>query len=57
LCKVVLPEIGTTHANGFVDRAPKGTWVYRVALAANWLNDPAYGDPYLVSRPVTVNVP
>jgi hypothetical protein len=57
LCKVVLPEIGTTHDNGFVDRAPKGRWVYRVALAANWLNDPAFGDPYLVSRPVTVTVP
>jgi hypothetical protein len=57
LCKVVLPEIGTTHAGTFVDRPAKGTWVYRVALAANWLNDPAFGDPYLVSRSVSVTVP
>jgi hypothetical protein len=56
LCKLVMPEIGTTHAGQFVDHAPKGTWVYRVAIAANWLNDAGYGDPYLVSSPVTVNV-
>jgi hypothetical protein len=30
--------------------------VYRVALAANWLNDPSYGDPYVVSRPLVVTV-
>jgi hypothetical protein len=56
LCNLVLPEIGTTHAGHFVDHAPKGTWVYRVAIAANWLNDVGYGDPYLVSGPVTVTV-
>jgi hypothetical protein len=56
LCKVVLPEIGTTHGGRFVDHAPEGTWVYRVAIAANWLNDVGYGDPYLVSSPVTVTV-
>jgi len=57
LCKLVLPEIGTTHAGRFVDHAPKGAWVYRVAVAANWLNDRHYGDPYLVSGPVTISVP
>ena len=41
----------------FVDRVPRGHWVYRVVLAANWLDDPGYGDPYLVSRPVAVTVP
>jgi hypothetical protein len=56
LCNLVLPEIGTTHAGHFVDDAPKGTWVYRVAISANWLNDASYGDPYLVSSPVTVTV-
>jgi hypothetical protein len=56
-CNVDMPEIGTTHGGSFMDRAPKGRWVYRVAVAANWLNDPQYGDPYLVSRPLTVIVP
>jgi hypothetical protein len=57
LCKLVLPEIGTARVNTFVDRPQRGRWVYRIALAANWLDDVAYGDPYLVSRPVAVTVP
>jgi hypothetical protein len=55
-CNVALPEIGTTHEGRFVDRAPSGKWVYRIAVAANWLNDAHYGDAYLVSSPVTVTV-
>jgi hypothetical protein len=55
-CNLVLPEIGTTHDGRFVDHAPKGKWVYRVAVAANWLNDAQYGDAYLVSQPVTITV-
>ena len=57
LCKLVLPEVGVAKTGRFVDLAPRGRWVYRVALAANWLDDPQYGDPYLVSRPVSVIVP
>jgi hypothetical protein len=57
LCKLVLPEIGTTHQGRFVDRHRRGRWVYRVALAANWLDDAGYGDPYLVSRPLVVTMP
>jgi hypothetical protein len=57
LCKIVLHEVGVSRANRFVDRPDKGAYVYRVALAANWLDDPQYGDPYLVSRPVSVSVP
>jgi hypothetical protein len=56
LCTLSSPEVGVTHATRFTERPPAGTWVYRVAVAANWLNDPSYGDPYLVSRPVTVTV-
>ncbi len=55
-CNLVLPEIGTSHAGRFVDHAPKGMWVYRVAVAANWLNDANYGDAYLVSRPLRITV-
>jgi hypothetical protein len=56
LCGVDAPEVGTTHANRFDDRAPRGRWVYRLAIAANWLNDPNYGDVYVLSRPVVVHV-
>jgi hypothetical protein len=56
-CNLVLPEIGTTHDARFVDHAPRGTWVYRVAVAANWLDDATYGDAYLVSRPFKIRVP
>jgi hypothetical protein len=54
ICNVSLPEVGTTHADQFIDHPGPGHWVYRVAIAANWLNDAGYGDPYLVSSPVTV---
>jgi hypothetical protein len=56
LCNVSLPEIGVARTPEFRDRPAAGRWVYRVAIAANWLNDPAYGDPYLVSRPLVVTV-
>jgi hypothetical protein len=57
MCNVSLPEIGVTRQPEFRDRPGTGRFVYRVAVAANWLNDPQYGDPYLVSGPVTARVP
>jgi hypothetical protein len=54
-CLVSLPEVGVTHDSHFSDRPPPGRWVYRVAVAANWLNDPQYGDVYLVSLPIAVH--
>jgi hypothetical protein len=57
LCRLVLPEIATTKAGRYVDRAPRGHWIYRVAIAANWLDDPQYGDAYAVSKPASVTVP
>jgi hypothetical protein len=56
LCNVSLPEVGIARRAEFRDRPGAGRWVYRVAIAANWLNDPGYGDPYLVSRPLVVTV-
>jgi hypothetical protein len=53
-CRVSLPEVGVTREPVFEDRPGKGRWVYRVAVAANWLNDPTQGDVYLVSRPVVI---
>lgn len=57
LCNVTIPEVGVSHTPTFVDRAPRGRWFYRVAVAANWLDDPQYGDPYEVSRAVAVTLP
>jgi hypothetical protein len=51
-CIVDLPEVGVTQGHSFVDKPKSGEWVYRVAVAANWLQDPTYGDVYLVSSPV-----
>ena len=56
LCHVAMPEVGVARTSAFTDRPGSGRWVYRVALAANWLNDPSYGDPYVVSRPLVVTV-
>ena len=56
LCKVVLPEVGVSGVNRFVDTPGKGVWFYRIMIAANWHHDPQYGDPYLVSRLVSVTV-
>jgi hypothetical protein len=57
LCVVAMPEVGVTRrASTFVDHAPRGAWYYRVAVGANWLDNPQYGDPYLVSRTVAVTI-
>ncbi|MCW2977487.1 MAG: hypothetical protein JWM06_2768 [Actinomycetia bacterium] len=55
-CYVSLPEITAVHNASYVDRPGKGQWVYRIVLAANWLNDPAFGDAYLVGAPVEITV-
>jgi hypothetical protein len=55
-CVVGLPEAGVTHAPRFVDHPRPGRWVYRVAVAANWLDDPQYGDVYFVTMPIAVRV-
>jgi len=46
----------TTRGTAAVDRPAAGTWTYRIAVAANWLDDPHMGDAFLVSPPVTVTV-
>jgi Dolichyl-phosphate-mannose-protein mannosyltransferase len=55
-CHLFMRQIAATRAQRFVDRPPPGRWTYRVALAANWLNDPTRGDMLMVSRPVTLTV-
>jgi hypothetical protein len=56
-CRLYMQTAGSTKATSFVDRPGPGTWTYRVGVAANWLDDPAFGDVTLLSRPVTVTIP
>jgi hypothetical protein len=66
-CTVLSPGIGDCAVNGhtvgrvrnpgFTDHPGRGTWIYRVAVAASSNGDPAFGDPVLLSRPVTITVP
>jgi hypothetical protein len=51
-----MDEVGSSRATTFDDRPGRGTWTYRVGVAANWLNDPKLGDIYVLSRPVIVTV-
>jgi hypothetical protein len=55
-CSLFMRRIHATRELSFVDRPPPGRWTYRVALAANWLDDPARGDLLVVSQPMTVRV-
>jgi hypothetical protein len=54
-CELAM-ESRATRATSFVDRPGRGTWIYRIGIAANWLDDPTLGDVYVVSDPVTVTV-
>jgi dolichyl-phosphate-mannose-protein mannosyltransferase len=55
-CSLFMRQIHATKDFSFVDRSPPGGWTYRVALGANWLDDPERGDFLMVSQPVTVRV-
>jgi len=50
-CALEMSLVGVTRASRFVDRPPAGRWVYRVGLAANWLDDTDAGNVVLLSKP------
>jgi hypothetical protein len=50
-CWLEMPSVGVTRLTRFVERAGPGPWVYRVGLAANWIDDVNGGDVFLVSTP------
>jgi len=56
-CTLTMDDLGAHDGGRWVDRPGKGTWTYRLGLAANWLNSPDYGDVYSVGPPVRVDVP
>jgi hypothetical protein len=56
-CELFMNSVATAEMPSFVDHPGRGKWVYRIGVAANWLNDPSLGDIYVVSPPVAVTVP
>jgi hypothetical protein len=56
-CVLYTRSIGTTRSTSFTDRPGPGSWVYRVGVTANWLDDPKLGDVYVVTKPATVELP
>lgn len=56
-CRLSMDPVGATNGTTYLDRPGSGEWTYRVGVSANWLNNPAYGDVYVVSPPVSVKVP
>ena len=56
-CVLYTKSIGTTRSTSFTDRPGPGSWVYRVGVTANWLDDPKLGDVYVVTKPATVELP
>jgi hypothetical protein len=49
-CDLDMDLLGTTRSLTFVDAPPQPGLSYRVAAAANWENDPAQGDAFLLSE-------
>ena len=56
-CELTMQDLGARRSGRFVDTPGRGRWTYRLGLAANWLNDPFYGDVYSLGPPIVVRVP
>ena len=56
-CRIYMDAPAATHANSFLDRPGPGTWIYRIGVSANWLDDFRYGDVYVVSPPIAAVLP
>jgi hypothetical protein len=55
-CQLSIEDLGARRNGTLVDRPGRGSWTYRLGLAANWLDSPAFGDVFSVGPPVTVQV-
>jgi hypothetical protein len=51
-CKLASTELVNTRDTSFTDTSPLAGATYRVGVAANWEDDPAQGDIFLLSAPV-----
>jgi hypothetical protein len=56
-CEIQMDVLATGPTRTFGDTPPPGRWSYRIGMAANWLDDPNFGDVLMLSAPVTVTVP
>lgn len=52
-CLLDSEPIATTRDLSFVDESPPPVATYRVGVGTNWANDPAFGDVFAFSLPVT----
>ena len=55
-CELTMQDLGARRNGRFIDAPGPGRWTYRLGLAANWLDDPFYGDVYSLGPPVIVRV-
>jgi hypothetical protein len=55
-CSLEMTEVGRGRDRRFFDRVARGRWTYRVAVAANWLDDAEQGDAFVVSAPLNISV-
>jgi hypothetical protein len=51
-CELRAETLVTTRERRYVDADPPADAVYRIGVAANWLDDPSRGDVFAVSPPV-----
>jgi hypothetical protein len=56
-CRLNATVVTATKGTSFTDRPGAGSWTYRVAGVASWINDPTAGDVYVAGAPVDVTVP
>lgn len=56
-CRLIGEEIVATRTTTALDHVSAGSWNYRVAAVASWINDPTAGDIYVVSPPLDITVP
>jgi hypothetical protein len=56
-CRLDVQNSIPTRSTSLVDHPGRGTWSYRVAVSANWLNNDRLGDVYVLSEPVAITVP
>ena len=57
VCALSWQEIGVSQTASLRDEPGRGTFTYRIGVAANWLNDPNQGDIFLTSPTLRVHVP
>lgn len=56
-CQLVGEEVAATRSTSYAQSPEAGTWNYRVAAVASWIDDPTAGDIYVISKPLVVTVP